>query len=129
MTSNACRSRRRGLAATIVLLMLPGAGCGRQSRDVESAGNPKQGAILLSAHGCGSCHTIPGVSGASGTIGPPLDRFARRAYIAGRLPNQLYNLTEWIRYPQSIEPGTAMPDLPVNEAEARDMAAYLYTLR
>jgi cytochrome c1 len=96
---------------------------------VESAGNPKQGAILLSAHGCGSCHTIPGVSGASGTIGPPLDRFARRAYIAGRLPNQLYNLTEWIRYPQSIEPGTAMPDLPVNEAEARDMAAYLYTLR
>jgi cytochrome c1 len=31
--------------------------------------------------------------------------------------------------PQSVEPGTAMPNLNVNEAAARDMAAYLYTLR
>jgi len=31
--------------------------------------------------------------------------------------------------PQSIEPGTAMPALGVSEARARDIAAYLYTLR
>ena len=112
----------------VVLLALWVVGCGRPSPETESDGDPKQGAILLSAHGCGSCHTIPGVSGASGTIGPPLARYARRAYIAGKLPNQPDNLTRWIRDPQSIEPGTAMPNLPVNAAEARDMAAYLYSL-
>jgi cytochrome c len=94
-----------------------------------SDGDPTPGALLLSAHGCGSCHTIPGVSGANGTVGPPLTGYARRAYIAGKLPNQLDNLGRGIRDPQSIEPGTAMPNLPVNEAEARAMAAYLYTLQ
>ena len=116
------------LAVTVVLLALWVVGCGPQSPELDSGGDPKQGAILLSAHGCGSCHTIPGVSGASGTIGPPLARYARRAYIAGKLPNQPDNLTRWIRDPQGIEPGTAMPNLPVNGAEARDMAAYLYSL-
>jgi cytochrome c len=118
-----------GLAATcVVLLVLLTAGC-RLSPAMEPNGDPKQGAILLSAHGCGGCHTIPGVSGANGTIGPPLTGYARRVYVAGKLPNQLDNLMRWIRDPQSIEPGTVMPNLPVNEAEARAMAAYLYTLR
>jgi cytochrome c len=31
--------------------------------------------------------------------------------------------------PQSIEPGTAMPNLGVSDGRARDIAAYLYTLR
>jgi cytochrome c1 len=119
-----------GLGATIVaLLVLVGLGCSRLSPAMEPDGDPKQGAILLSAHGCGGCHTIPGVSGANGTIGPPLTGYSRRAYVAGKLPNQLDNLMRWIRDPQSIEPGTAMPNLPVNQAEARAMAAYLYTLR
>jgi cytochrome c len=119
-----------GLAATIIaLLVFLGAGCRRLSPGTEPDGDAKQGVILLSAHACGACHTIPGVSGATGTIGPPLTGYARRTYIAGKLPNQLDNLTKWIRDPQSIEPGTAMPNLPVNEAEARAMAAYLYTLR
>lgn len=116
------------LAAIVLLLGLAGVGCSR-SPAMEPDRNPQQGAILLSAHGCGSCHSIPGVSGASGTIGPPLAGYARRGYIAGKLPNQLDNLMRWIRDPQSIEPGTAMPNLPVNEAEARAMAVYLYTLR
>jgi cytochrome c1 len=121
---------RRGLAATIVApLVLLAAGCRRLSPAMEPDGDPKQGAILLSAHGCGACHTIPGVSQATGTIGPPLTGYARRVYVAGKLPNQLDNLMRWIRNPQSIEPGTAMPNLPVNESEARAMAAYLYTLR
>jgi cytochrome c1 len=94
-----------------------------------AAGDPKEGAVLLAAHGCGGCHSIPGVTGADGTLGPPLDQFGRRAFIAGKLPNQFHHLTRWIRTPQAVEPGTAMPNLPVNEAEARAMAAYLYTLR
>lgn len=31
----------------------------------------------------------------------------------------------WIQKPHEIEPGTAMPDTGVGEAEARDLAAYL----
>jgi cytochrome c len=116
-------------AVTIVTLLVLGVGCRQLSPAKASDSDPKQGAILLSAHGCGGCHTIPGVSGADGTIGPPLTHFGRGVFIAGKLPNQLDNLMRWIRDPQSIEPGTAMPTLPVNEAEARAMAAYLYTLR
>jgi cytochrome c len=122
--------RYPGLAATsLFLLVVPLAECRQRPRTAVSVGDPKEGATLLSAHGCGSCHTIPGVPGADGTIGPPLDGFARRAFIAGKLPNQFTDLTRWIRSPQAIEPGTAMPNLPVSEAEARAMAAYLYTLR
>jgi cytochrome c len=119
----------RTRATIVVLLIIVGPGCRQPSAAIEPGSDPKQGAILLSAHGCGSCHTIPGVSGADGTIGPPLTGYARRGYVAGKLPNQLDNLMRWIRDPQSIEPETAMPKLPVNQAEARAMAAYLYTLR
>jgi cytochrome c len=36
---------------------------------------------------------------------------------------------QWIRDPQHLKPGTAMPDLAVGERDARDIAAYLHTLR
>jgi cytochrome c len=122
------RRRPRQAAVSVLLLVIALAACRRQSETAVTA-DPEAGAILLAAHGCGSCHTIPGVSGAAGTIGPPLDRLATRTFIAGRLPNSLENLTRWIPTPQAIEPGTAMPNLPVNDDEARAMAAYLYTLQ
>ena len=37
-------------------------------------------------------------------------------------------LTQYACVPQAMEPNTAMPDVGVDEATARDMAAYLYTL-
>jgi cytochrome c1 len=52
-----------------------------------------------------------------------------RRYIAGRLPNTPNNLIGWLQSPQSIEPGSVMPNLGVTQRDARDMAAYLYTLR
>jgi cytochrome c len=116
-------------ATSVFLLVLPLAGCTQQPGAAGAVGDPDVGAELLSVHGCGACHAIPGVTGADGTIGPPLDGFATRAFIAGKLPNQFDALTRWIRNPQAVEPGTAMPTLPVNAAEAWAMAAYLYTLR
>jgi cytochrome c oxidase assembly factor CtaG/cytochrome c2 len=92
-------------------------------------GDPQQGAALLRAYGCGSCHNIPGVVGAHSAVGPPLDRWAARHYIAGSLLNTPDNLIWWIRSPQQVEPGTAMPDLGVTPADARHMSAYLYTLQ
>jgi cytochrome c1 len=93
------------------------------------AGDPEQGREDIFAYGCGSCHEIPGIPNANATVGPPLKNWANRYYIAGSLTNTPDNLVTWIRNPQGIEPGTAMPNLDVTEQEARDMAAYLYTLR
>jgi cytochrome c1 len=92
-------------------------------------GSPAQGAELISQFGCGSCHTIPGISDADGLVGPPLIHWGGRQIIAGQVPNNADNLIRWIMNPQSIEPGTAMPNLNVTEEQARDIAAYLFTLR
>ncbi len=94
-----------------------------------TGGNARAGKALLQAYGCGSCHVIPGVPNARGLVGPPLYFWARRTYIAGELPNTPDNLVRWIQSPPSVEPGTAMPILGVSEQQARDMAAYLYTIR
>jgi cytochrome c1 len=96
---------------------------------VMPGGDSVRGAIALRAYGCDACHTIPGIITANALVGPPLDAWAERQYIAGKLPNEPEYLIEWIRFPQAIEPGTVMPNLGVTEQDARDMGAYLYTLR
>ena len=92
-------------------------------------GNPAHGAELIAQFGCGSCHIVPGIRDADGLVGPPLIHFGRRQIIAGQVPNNADNLIRWIMNPQSIEPGTAMPNLNVTEEQGRDIAAYLFTLR
>lgn len=94
-----------------------------------TGGNVSAGKAAIERYGCGACHEIPGVSAANGLVGPSLAKIADRTYLAGNLPNQPENLMMWIADPQKVEPGTAMPDLNVSAAEARDIAAYLYTLR
>lgn len=91
-------------------------------------GNPARGEQALFTYGCTSCHTIPGVDNANATVGPPLDDWADRWYIAGLLENEPNNLIHWIQAPQSIKPGVAMPNMGVTTSDARDIAAYLYTL-
>jgi cytochrome c1 len=88
-----------------------------------------RGRQQIIAYGCGSCHVIPGIGQATGLVGPPLTHFAKRAYIAGEVRNTSEFLTQWIAVPQSIEPGTAMPNLGVSYGKARDIATYLYTLK
>ena len=92
-------------------------------------GDPENGRLLLRQFGCGACHDIPGVATARGKVGPPLKGVARRVYLAGALPNTPENMAAFIRAPQRADPRTAMPDLGVTQAHARDMVAYLYTLR
>ena len=103
-------------------------------RDVEpsiavAGGQPELGKQAIQRYGCGSCHIIPGVSGANGLVGPPLMKWSQRTYIAGEVPNNTENLIRWIEVPQAIEPKTDMPNLGVNERDARNIAAYLYTIR
>ncbi len=91
-------------------------------------GDPSKAPNLLRAYGCGSCHTIPGVAGANGTVGPRLDNLSQRSFLAGQLPNTPDNLVIWIQHPQQVRPGSDMPDLGISTADARDIAAYLYSL-
>jgi cytochrome c2 len=92
-----------------------------------TGGDPSRGEAMFIQYGCGSCHGLKHVRKAVGAVGPPLDGIALRAMIAGKLDNTPANLQAWIRDPQHITPGTAMPDLNVGERDARDISAFLYT--
>lgn len=107
-------------------LALAAAGCGGGQAVAVRGGDGGHGRTAIRTYGCGACHAIAGVSGADGEVGPPLRHFGERRTIAGRLPNTPPNLVRWIRQPQEIDPGTLMPDLGVDETDARDIAAYLY---
>lgn len=114
-----------------VLLLLLLAACDNRDRLAAEAtsGDPARGKQLIRLYGCGTCHEIPGVPGADGTVGPSLRGVANRAYLAGRLGNNPPNLIRWIEHPQREEPGVAMPEMNVSDEDAHHLAAYLYTLR
>lgn len=99
----------------------------RARAEAITGGEAEHGRTMFIAKGCGGCHTVRGVTQATGLVGPPLDGVAERAILAGRLENTPDNMKRWIFAPQSIEPGNAMPNLPMKEQDARDMAAFLYT--
>jgi cytochrome c len=120
--------RRDRLRIGTILLVL--AGCrGEGTAPVFTDRAPARGAAAIGVYGCGSCHTIPGIRGADALVGPPLDRVASRTYIAGVMANTRDNLVRWIKDPPGVDPLTAMPNLRVNDDDARDIARYLSTLR
>lgn len=121
-------------AGALFLVVLLASACGdeRYNHDAVAqmvGGNPDRGPALMRGYGCGTCHTVAGVTGANGLVGPPLTGIAERAYIAGVLPNAPENMVRWIEDPKAVDSLTAMPVLGVTPADARDIAAYLYTLR
>jgi cytochrome c len=97
--------------------------------EAMTGGNARRGVEAINRHGCATCHTIPGVPGATALVGPNLQQVASRMYLAGVLPNTPDNMMRWIQHPRDVDPLTAMPDLGVNDADARDIASYLYTLK
>lgn len=116
---------------TVVLALAALCGCAESEQSAQHTvpgGDVERGELLIAAYGCGSCHIIPGISGADGVVGPPLTDWAARQWIAGNLWNEPANLVAWLHDPQAIEPGTGMPSQGVTEEEATHMAAYLYTL-
>ncbi len=107
------------------------ASCGTATSRMPAAqvpgSDPARGAQLLTSYGCASCHTIAGVRGADGLVGPPLTGIGRRSYIAGELATTPSNMERWIEDPQGVEPGTAMPNLGVTADDARDITGFLFT--
>jgi cytochrome c len=94
-----------------------------------TGGDSVAGRREVQAFGCGACHEIGGVSGARGSVGPSLTGVADRAELAGKLANTPANMIRWIQAPQSVQPGSGMPDTGASDKQSRNMAAYLYTLR
>lgn len=120
----------RALVALVAALTF--LSCDRASGDnryMLSNADSERGRTAIRKYGCGSCHNIPGVGGAAGMVGPPLDHIAQRVYIAGVLPNEPDNMIRWIENPPGVDAKTAMPYMGVTPRDARDIAAYLYTLR
>jgi mono/diheme cytochrome c family protein len=93
----------------------------------ETPVSAMRGKEAIPQYACQSCHVIPGIVGSQATVGPALDDYAKRTYIAGYLPNTPENLVRWLRSPQQVKPHSAMPDLHVSERDAADIAAYLRT--
>jgi Predicted membrane protein len=123
------RDERRNAAVAGVVWLAAGCAAGHANADrVVENGDAARGKATIAAYGCGSCHSIPGIRAADGLVGPPLDHWAERRTIAGEVPNDTERLITWLTVPQSIEPGTAMPNMGVTDGQARDMASYLYTL-
>ncbi|PVE23633.1 cytochrome C [Microvirga sp. KLBC 81] len=134
------RVGRRSVLIGVALVLLAGAGiyAGYQIKFAREAraraialtdGDPDLGRDLTQRYGCAGCHTIPGVPRAQGNVGPTLQGFAARVYIGGVVTNSPEALIQWIENPRSIDPKTAMPITGISRAEARHVAAYLYTLR
>lgn len=94
-----------------------------------AAPDPARGRKALEQYACIACHEIPGLVGPEARLGPTLHGIGSRKVLGGVLENTPENMATWLRTPQTIAPGTAMPNLGVTERDARDMAAHLATLR
>jgi cytochrome c1 len=118
-------------AAALLCVIAALAGCDEAPGKVSefTGGSPKNGKAAIDHYGCASCHTIPGIRGANGLVGPPLNQIASRVYIGGVLTNTPENMLRWLRDPPAVDPKTAMPNVHLTDSDARDVAAYLYTLK
>lgn len=119
------------VATTFVLCLLFACNKPQEKHQIKMAtgGDPGRGKQLINQYGCSACHSIPGVEGPKGMVGPPLDHIAMRPFIAGKFQNNVANMTRWLQNPQSMDPQSAMPNLGVTPQDSSDIAAYLYTLK
>jgi mono/diheme cytochrome c family protein len=123
-----CGARR--MIAALSLLGMAGCGPGDVGESTGLVeGDPASGRRITARLQCGACHRIPGVQPSRGRVGPSLEEFGRRGYIAGLFPNRPAVLARWLSDAPAMEPRTAMPAFALTAREARDVASYLYTLR
>jgi cytochrome c2 len=120
---------QRRLIVTLLTMACAACADGKAAGPDNFAGDVRRGADLVKQYQCGACHDIPGISGADGNVGPPLHRVGTRTFIAGYIQNSPDNMAAWIEDPQRALPGNAMPRMGIPQKDARDIAAFLYTLK
>ncbi len=122
----------RAMLVLVATLLLAACGdeAGRMQRGAAlTGGDPHRGREQIRRYGCNACHTVPGVPGAEALVGPPLAGIGNRMYIAGVMSNTPENMVRWIQNPPAVDSLTAMPNVGATERDARDIAAYLYSLK
>jgi cytochrome c len=98
---------------------------------LEPGSPAAEGAQIIATKPCVGCHMIPGITGATGQVGPNLAGVASRTKIAGgAVPNTgPDDLKKWILNPPAVKPGTAMPNVGLTDDEATKIVAFLETLK
>lgn len=77
---------------------------------------------------CVNCHTVRGTT-AAGTFGPDLTHLmSRRTLAAGACVNDRQHLLRWLADPDSIKPGSHMPNMQLSPSDVESIGAYLLTL-
>ncbi|MFN7995182.1 MAG: c-type cytochrome [Bryobacteraceae bacterium] len=126
-------NRKKTIAAcvlTAAATLLAACDSGAQSAAAAvTGGDPARGRSAIFKYGCGSCHTVAGISDAHGLVGPPLTGIGNRMYVAGVVRNTPENMVRWIQDPRAVDEKTAMPVLGVSTQDATDIAAYLYSTK
>lgn len=84
----------------------------------DAAGRGKQ--LFYSRFGCNSCH-IADYKNDKGYVGPALTGVGLRL-----TPAWTY---KWLKDPNALRPGTLMPNFSMKDDEARDLTAFLMTLK
>lgn len=93
--------------------------------EVPAATSPAEADFV--AH-CGGCHRVRGTD-ANGVVGPDLSHLMqRRTLAAATLPNTPGNLMHWISDPQSVKPGSLMPDPELSANDRASILSYLKML-
>ncbi len=92
------------------------------------------GARLFQSFSCQGCHYIQGVTGKSTRptvdYAPDLTHMGSRSIIGGGVvPNTPYFMEQWLLDPDKIKPGVHMPNFQLSTPQARDLTAYLESLR
>lgn len=124
---------RRFVIICCVAVALIAASCAKKdarqiAAEKTGGGDADAGKVAMVHYSCNACHSIPGVESSRATGGPSLAHWNTRQFIAKRWPNTPENLMKWIEDPRSLVDTTYMPNMGVQQKDARDIAAYLYTL-
>jgi len=97
-----------------------------------TGGDPNVGRDKVILHDCHSCHQIPGIPLNRDAKGPSLKHWSRKKLIAKKWPNTPENLEDFIEHPERMLHGKGLKNemtmSNVKPADAKDIAAYLYSL-
>ena len=97
------------------------------AKGAYAGGSAAKGKEIVESVGCLACHSIGdqtkvrALRGTSYDIAPELSRVGSKV-----TPDWIF---DWVRNPRHYNPTTKMPNLRLTDGEARDVTAYLATLR
>jgi mono/diheme cytochrome c family protein len=104
-------------ALTLYVLSFTGEELSAYYVSMTTIPGPQAGRNLFETKGCLGCHSV---GGKGGTVGPALDKVGER-----RKPEWIM---EHFRNPQSVSPGSVMPQFDLTEQQVRALTEFLLSL-